>query len=91
MIEAVDAVPAALDALAVRDSVAIRCFRRCRLVSRVRSFSGRFGEDLVGDLGPAERFVALVVGVDEGGDRDDQISDAGEGGSTHDVTGGAAE
>ena len=32
-----------------------------------------FGEDPVGDLGPAEWFAALVVGVDERADRGGQV------------------
>jgi hypothetical protein len=50
------------------------------LVSRV--WSGLrvvFVEDLVGGLGQAEWFAALVVGADERADRHGEIVDAGEG------------
>jgi hypothetical protein len=41
--------------------------------------AGGLRDDLVGGLGPDERFAALVPGVDEGADRADQVCDAGEG------------
>ena len=49
------------------------------------------GEDLVGGLGPAEWFAALVVAVDERADSADQIRDAGEGAATDGLAGNDAE
>jgi hypothetical protein len=53
--------------------------------------AGCFGEDLVGGLGPDERFAAVVPGVDVGLDGGDEVLDAGEGAAADGLAGDDAE